>query len=262
METRTSQPRRGGCGATCLGTSPRSAATSLSPSSRSTPTGPLCDSSASEKTLTRILAVADEVDETLYTDKLVALRPDVVLSCGDLPFDYLEYIVSRTDVPLLYVPGNHDPSLRPPDRRWGPLETETPTPGPPGCENIDGRLVEVGGLRVAGLGGSLRYKIGPNQYTQPQMRWRALSLEFRINLKPIRLGRKLDVLLTHAPPFGMAEPNDAAHVGFVAFHRLMNTFHPQLVVHGHVHPYGRTQPERHAGPTRIVNAVPSRVIEL
>ncbi|MGA8924490.1 MAG: hypothetical protein WB682_15225, partial [Candidatus Dormiibacterota bacterium] len=71
--------------------------------------------------MTRILAVADEVDEKLEGDKLPALRPDVVLSCGDLPFDYLEYLVSRLDVPLLYVPGNHDPSLKPADPTWAPL---------------------------------------------------------------------------------------------------------------------------------------------
>ena len=57
----------------------------------------------------RILAIADEVDDAMYTDKLARLRPDLVLSCGDLPFDYLEFIVSRLDVPLVYVPGNHDP---------------------------------------------------------------------------------------------------------------------------------------------------------
>ena len=63
--------------------------------------------------MTRILAVADEVDESLYGDKLDKLRPDLMVSCGDLPFDYLEYLVSRANVPLLYVPGNHDPSVRP-----------------------------------------------------------------------------------------------------------------------------------------------------
>src|SRR5436190_1550322 len=82
---------------------------------------------------------------------------------GALPFDYLEYLVSRLDVPLLYVPGNHDPSLRPPDTTWTPLraiDLERPPPGPQGCVNIDGRLLQVRGLRIAGLGGSLRYKAG------------------------------------------------------------------------------------------------------
>jgi Icc-related predicted phosphoesterase len=186
----------------------------------------------------------------------------LVVSCGDLSFDYLEYLVSKLDIPLLYVPGNHDPSLRPPDSTWGSPQSDSPVLGPPGCENIDGRLVDVQGLRIAGLGGSLRYKKGPNQYTQAQMRWRVFGLEVRTRLKPVRHGRQLDVLVSHSPPFGVAGPQDAAHVGFVAFHRLINSFHPLLLVHGHVHPYGRTQPERRIGATRVLNAVPSRVIEL
>jgi Icc-related predicted phosphoesterase len=94
------------------------------------------------------------------------------------------------------------------------------------------------------------------------MRWRVLSLEFRLQLKRVRAGRKLDVLITHAPPFGVTEAKDAAHVGFVAFHRIIRGFHPLLLVHGHIHPYGRTQPERRVDGTRIVNAIPSRLIEI
>ena len=208
----------------------------------------------------KIFAVADEVDESTFGDKLVSLRPDLVVSCGDLPFDYLEYIASRVDVPVLYVPGNHDPAVGATDR-WS-LQLPAPVPGPEGCENVDGRIVEELGLRVAGLGGSLRYKEGPNQYTQAQMRWRALSLEFRIRLKGGRAGRKLDVLLTHAPPFGVGGAEDAAHVGFAAFLRIIRDFQPRLVIHGHIHPYGRSSPERNIGGTRVVNAVPSRLIEI
>ena len=191
------------------------------------------------------------------------LNVDLVLSCGDLPSDYLEYLVSRLDVPLLYVPGNHDPSFEPPDMTWMPLRAvPAPEPGPEGCINIDGKLVEVLGLRIAGLGGSIRYKVGPNQYTQGQMRRRALRLEIRARLGRVKNGRKLDVLVTHAPPSGMEQATDPAHAGFVAFLRLMRTFRPVLSVHGHVHPYGRAVPEGHVMSTRVVNVVPSRVIEI
>jgi Icc-related predicted phosphoesterase len=185
-----------------------------------------------------------------------------VLGCGDLPFDYLEYLVSRVDVPLLYVPGNHDPSLKPPDMTWMPMRSELPVPGPQGCSNIDGRVVEEHGCRIAGLGGSLRYKDGPNQYSQGQMGRRALRLELALRLKRVRRGRKLDILVTHAPPFGAAEAQDAAHVGFVALLRLIRNFRPALAVHGHVHPFGRVVPERQIGPTRVVNVIPSRLIEI
>ena len=185
-----------------------------------------------------------------------------MLSCGDLPFDYLEYLVSRLDVPLLYVPGNHDPGLKPPDSTWIPMQFEPASLGPPGCENIDGRVVDVGGLRVAGLGGSIRYREGANQYTQRQMRWRAVAIELRVRLKRVRGGSKLDVIVTHAPPAGLLEHQDAAHAGFAAFHRLLRELRPVLLVHGHVHPFGRGRPERLVGSTRVVNAVPSLMIEI
>ncbi len=211
----------------------------------------------------RILAVADEVDDFLYGDKLQTLSPDFIVSCGDLPFDYLEFLVSSLNVPLVYVPGNHDPNVKPLDTTFVALDHRIPIPGPEGCDNVDGRVLEVQGLRVAGLGGSLRYKDGPNQYTQAQMRWRAVKLEVRVRLKRVRSAhRKLDVLITHAPPFGVATAKDDAHVGFVAFHRIIRGFQPQLLVHGHVHPYGKAQPERIVEGTRIVNAIPSRLIEV
>ena len=185
-----------------------------------------------------------------------------MLSCGDLPFDYLEYIVSRLDVPLLYVPGNHDPSLEPYDTSWMPLRAELPILGPPGCDNIQGRVVEALGLRFAGLGGCLRYKPGPNQYTERQMNRRAFQLALKLALRRTRDGRKLDVLVTHAPAFGLLPATDAAHRGFVAVTRLVRAFHPLLLVHGHVHPYGRDVVERRIGETRVINAIPWRMIEV
>ena len=202
------------------------------------------------------------MDEALYGDKLDTLSPDLVVSCGDLPFDYLEYLVSRTNVPLLYVPGNHDPNVKPPDTTWAALQAEIPVPGPQGCDNVDGRVLEVNGLRIAGLGGSLRYKDGPNQYSQAQVLRRAITLELWIRLKRARAGRKLDVLVAHAPPFGVTEAKDATHEGFKALNRLIKEFHPLLLVHGHVHPYGRALPELQLDGTRIVNAIPSRLIEI
>lgn len=212
--------------------------------------------------MTRILAIADEVDEGLYTDKLARHRPDLVLSCGDLPFDYLEYVVSRLDVPLVYVPGNHDPEVRSQDPTWAPLRAERPQAGPQGCDNADGRVIVAAGVRIAGLGGSMRYKPGPNQYSDAEMRWRALSLEMRMKLNPARAARKLDVLLTHAPPLGWGAGDDLAHRGFAAFERLVRELTPRLLIHGHVHPYGRAPVERKLAGTQIINAVPARLIEL
>ena len=133
--------------------------------------------------MTRVLAVADEVDEALYGEKLLRLRPDLILSAGDLPFEYLENRVSRLDVPLVYVPGNHDRDLTPRDTTWMPLRPEGNPRGPRGTENADGRIIDAADLRIAGFGGSLRYRDGPNQYSQSAMWRRAIWLELRSGLK-------------------------------------------------------------------------------
>jgi predicted phosphodiesterase len=212
--------------------------------------------------MTRILAIADEVDEGLFGEKLLSLRPDLVLSAGDLPFDYLEYLVSRLDVPLLYVPGNHDRDLSPGDTTWLPLRTEGPPRGPRGCLNADGRIIDTAGLRIAGLGGSHRYRQGANQYSQVDMRWRALALEAQSRVKHALDGRATDILLTHAPPAGVGDGADTAHQGFEAFHRLVRVLGARLLVHGHIHPYGARQADRRLGEALVVNAIPTRMIEL
>lgn len=211
-----------------------------------------------------LLALSDEVEERFYAPGARSPRPDLVVACGDLPFDYLEHVVTTTCVPLVYVPGNHDPDVRAPRRSAGPFVAECmrPLPGAHGCVNVDGRVVDVAGVRVGGLGGSPRYRAGPNQYTQAQMRTRALALELRCRVRRARGGRRVDVLVTHAPPRGVGDGDDAAHQGFDAFHRLIGALRPRVLVHGHVHPYGPPPPVLRVGTTDVVNAVGHRWLEV
>ena len=206
----------------------------------------------------RILAIADEVAESLYGETLKELRPELILAAGDLPFEYLENLVSRTDVPLLYVPGNHDPELKPGDSTFEGLSTKFDGSGPPGCVNVDGRIEPAAGMWIAGLGGSIRYNEGPNQYTQRQMRWRARTLEWRAGLRR----RRIDILLTHAPPAGLGDAGDPAHVGFNAFNRLVLALRPRMHIHGHVRNFGPKPEDLRLGETVIVNAIPYRLLEL
>jgi predicted phosphodiesterase len=223
--------------------------------------------------MARILAVSDEVDEHLLACDLKELDVELVVACGDLPFDYLEALVTLANVPLLYVPGNHDPNIQ---RRRQEISTgdvlrpfsfrrASNSSGPEGCDNVDGRVMEVKGLRVAGLGGSMRYSEGPNQYTQSEMRRRALALEARARLGSLlhkRLEDGVDLLLTHAPPLGVGDDDDLAHEGFAAFHRLLARLSPRVLLHGHIHPYGRHVDELRINGTRVVNAVGHRLIEV
>ncbi|OLB94166.1 MAG: hypothetical protein AUI15_17540 [Actinobacteria bacterium 13_2_20CM_2_66_6] len=186
------------------------------------------------------------------------MKPDVIVGCGDLPFEYLENLVSRFNGPLLYVPGNHDAALRPPDPDWVGLSGEGAGVGAAGCVNVDGRIEAAAGLWIAGLGGSIRYRPGPNQYTQRQMRFRALRLEIRARL----MRRPVDVLISHSPPAGHGDADDPAHIGFSAYLRLIATLAPKVMFHGHVRHYGPKAADRRIGTTLIVNAIPYRLIEV
>lgn len=215
----------------------------------------------------RLLAIADEVCDTLYGEGLLETRPDVVVSCGDLPFEYLEYIVTMVNVPLLYVPGNHDPEIkeRSSEEALAPAfltAAHHDFPGPSGCVNIDGRVADAAGLRIAGLGGSIRYSRGPNQYTQREMKRRAIRLELRCRTRALRDRKRVDVLLSHVPPSGLVEEDDPAHQGAHALHRLIRAVSPSVLLYGHVHPYGMETPVRHVGGTRVVNAVGYSVLDV
>ena len=226
--------------------------------------------------MARILAVSDEVDEHLLDSDLKKLGANLVVACGDLPFDYLEALVTLANVPLVYVPGNHDPDLKhraqgvSPEDIIKPLSfrrDDSDTAGPEGCLNIDGRVTEAAGLRIAGLGGSMRYTQGPNQYTQSQMNRRAIALEARTRLGSLIARRpksasRLDVLLTHAPPLGVGDDDDPCHQGFAAFHGLIDRLSPSVLLHGHIHPYGRQAEELQIDQTRIINTVGHRLIEV
>ncbi|MCW2824861.1 MAG: metallophosphoesterase [Aeromicrobium sp.] len=192
----------------------------------------------------RVLAVADEEVPTMES-RARNLHVDLVLAAGDLPWGYLETIGDLLGVPAAFVPGNHDP------RTGRGL-------GPRGFVALDGRVADVGGLRVAGLGGCVRYNGGEHQYTQRQHDRRARDL-----LKAVRRERRpVDVLLTHAPPLGLGDEPDPAHIGISALHEVLAELQPSWHLHGHIHPYGMRKPDRHVGPTTLRNIIPWQVIEI
>src|SRR5580692_7931716 len=59
----------------------------------------------------RVLAVSDEVDDAIAADPGPARGADLIVACGDLPFEYLGSLMNALDIPLVFVPGNHDPDL-------------------------------------------------------------------------------------------------------------------------------------------------------
>jgi predicted phosphodiesterase len=214
--------------------------------------------------MTRVLAVSDEVDEVLSEPRLRELQPDLILACGDLPFEYLEYLRGAAEVPLLYVHGNHDPSpsgtsvsAYRPDQYFPRAR-----PSVVGCVSVEDRWKDEAGLRIAGLGGSIRYNHGDNQYTQYEMRGRVRRLVRRTRIQRWRDRTNVDIFIAHSPPLDCGDGDDGPHRGFSAFHRLIHRLEPKLMLHGHIHPYGRPQPDRTIGTTRIVNVIPYRLLEI
>lgn len=209
--------------------------------------------------MTRVLAVSDEVVDALWHPSVQSIRPDLLVGAGDLPFDYLDYLQSTLNVPLVYVPGNHDADLSGlrQGRNGMVLQAGMPTSrSAPGGDNADGRLVESAGLRIAGLGGCVRYNDGPNQYSQRQYRWRARRLAW------LARRTRVDILLTHAPPARLGDRDDPPHRGIEALYGLAERLRPRLLIHGHIHPYGEKLADRRLGETLICNVVGFRVLDL
>lgn len=212
--------------------------------------------------MVRVLVIADEEAPNLRPGTIREIAPDLVLSAGDLPWHYIEYVASCIDVPVVFVPGNHDPKLssRAPRLRGGAYDAQDVDcdgPRPFGAQCIDQDVVEAAGLRIAGLGGCVRYNSGPHQYTQRQYVGRARRLLRRAK----RLGQ-IDVLLTHAPPLGLGDAEDRPHHGIEALHGVLERLEPSWHVHGHIHPYGQTMPDRTVGRTVVANVIPWRVLEI
>ena len=197
-----------------------------------------------------ILAVSD-VELGIIYNPTIANRfkhVDVVVSAGDLPYFYLEFIVSTLDKPLYYVLGNHA------NRREIGIGTERDAPqGAINLHRCSRR--DASGLLLAGLEGSLKYNNGPCQYTQSDYWQMAWLLAPQLLLNRIQYGRYLDVFVTHAAPAGIHDMDDLPHRGIRAFNWIIRVFQPAFLIHGHIHLYRNdvawyTQ----VGPTTVLNA--------
>ena len=188
----------------------------------------------------RILAISDVEASFLWDhfDKCRLDGVDLILSCGDLAPEYLSFLATFTAAPVLYVHGNHD------DR----YAANTPN----NCVCVENRIYTHQGVRVLGLGGSMRYKEeGEHQYSQRQMwlRTKCMTLQLLRN-------RGFDILLTHAPAYRLHDGADLAHTGFQAFNTLLDRYSPRYFVHGHTHlNYSREYPRRFRyRDTQVINA--------
>lgn len=193
----------------------------------------------------KILAVSDEPSARYYDYYHPGSLADfdLILSCGDLSPQYLEFLVTMAHCPVIYVHGNHD---------------EIYKREPEGCICADDTIVEYGGLRILGLGGSYRYRNGTYMYTERQMLHRIHRLWLRIMRR-----KGFDILLTHAPARGVNDFDTLTHRGFECFNMLLERFKPRYFVHGHIHRnYDINIPQRiQKGSTTVINAFEYCIID-
>jgi len=195
----------------------------------------------------RVLAVSDVVNPNLYSAQVkdMAGNVDVIISCGDLPVYYLDFLASSLLKPLYFVCGNHDHYEEQEEYCTEPLKFEnfvlkTRAQKMDVCfggTDLDERIEKVGHLLIGGLEGSVVYNWGEHQYTENQMRRKILKMMPAMYLNSLFSGRYLDVLITHAPPFGIHDKKDIAHRGFKALLNFIKRYHPKYLLHGHTHIY-------------------------
>ena len=167
----------------------------------------------------RILVLADEPDRRLWSEfgRDTLREADLILSCGDLPSSYLSYITCFSSAPLVYVHGNHDHqyNVKPPE----------------GCINAEGHVVQACGLRILGLGGTMRYRPDcPTMFTEKEMESRIRGLRWEL-----KGCGGFDLLLAHSPIAGLGDQEDLPHRGFECFKPLLSRYRPRVMFHGHVH---------------------------
>jgi Icc-related predicted phosphoesterase len=188
----------------------------------------------------KILCISDYIDPLVYSTSIKERFKDVdlVLSAGDLPLEYLEFIVSCINKPLLFVFGNHNLNEFHYYKKSGAFVwPEDAIPPGSGSVHIGSRVMIEEGLIIAGLGGSMMYNRGDNQYTESRMFLEMVKLIPVLLLNRIFRGRFLDILLTHAAPRNIHDKEDPCHRGFKVFRWFMRVFKPKYLIHGHIHLY-------------------------
>lgn len=201
----------------------------------------------------KILAVSDKVVDHLYCSNVKRKYPgiDLLIGCGDLPFYYLEFLVSAFDRRMVYVLGNHDKG--PQYTAEGRVLTEVK-----GGIDVHARSVYMNKLLFAGLEGSMRYRPNrPFMYTEAEMRNNIGRLLPRLLRNRVKHGRYLDILVAHSPPFGIHDKPDLPHTGFKIFLSFLEWFKPIYMLHGHIHLYRQdTVRVSRYDETTIINVYP------
>ncbi|MGP1577846.1 MAG: metallophosphoesterase [Treponema sp.] len=191
----------------------------------------------------KILCVSDQIDPLVYSVNIKKRYSDVdfVISAGDLPMEYLEFIVSSLNKPLFFVFGNHNLEALPYYHKTAP-EADFHSIGKKenqgyGSTYLGFTAYKEGNILLAGVSGSIRYNNGLCQYTERQMLMKLVALIPRLIYNKIRYGRYVDIFVAHASPYGIHDREDPCHRGFKCFLWFIKAFKPKYFLHGHIHLY-------------------------
>ena len=217
----------------------------------------------------KILCISDQIDPLVYSMNIKDRYKDVdlVISAGDLPMEYLEFIVSALNKPLLFVFGNHNLGAMPYYHKNLKDNASIQAIADPTTEGYGSTYIgftthREGKLLVAGVSGSIRYNSDIAQYTEHQMYCRLLALVPRLIYNKLRYGRYLDIFVAHAAPFGIHDRPDPCHKGFKCFLWFMKKFKPRYLLHGHIHLYDLQAPrETVYGETTVINVFSNYLLE-
>jgi len=215
----------------------------------------------------KILCISDKIDPQIYSPGIKERFSDVdvILSAGDLPLNYLDFIISSLNKPLFFIFGNHHTEEMKHYKKLSNIPYTYDEREYFGCGALymGTKVKTEGNFIVAGLGGCMRYNNGNNQFTDLEMYIEVIKLIPQLLWNRILYGRYVDILLTHAPPKGIHDGSDKCHLGFKSFLWFMKVFKPKFLVHGHTHLYDlcdvrSTRWEN----TMVINAYSHYVIKL
>ncbi len=220
----------------------------------------------------KILCVSDEVDPLVYSRNLKKRYGDVsfVIGAGDLRLPYYGFIVSIINKPLYFVFGNHHLKFLKDFSEKSNIynvnrECPTFTKNYFGSTCIGEKIIrdKKSGLILMGFGGSYRYNTGEHQFTDAQMYIKMLARIPKMSYYRLRYGKWVDIIVTHASPFGIHDKEDLCHRGFKSFLWFMRVFKPKYLIHGHIHLLDANEPrETIYYNTHVINVFKSYILEI
>ena len=231
----------------------------------------------------KILCLSDYVDPLIYNQNIKQVFSDVdlILCAGDLPLDYIDFVVTMLNKPTYFIFGNHnlndfhyyhksshdipasmDHQIQKQNFGHGGTYAGFKVLKDPQLQIEDPKTGKKRPLLIAGVSGSIQYNKGLNQYTERQMKNKLLRLVPSLIKNKIKYGTYLDIFLTHASPRHIHDKEDPCHKGFECYNWFIQKYKPAFMVHGHIHLYdAREERVTKAGETTIVNAYAHWMIE-